>query len=109
MKQGFLQGECANYESPEAMRCRLQDLWCLLDTFKLASTCNETRKEMLKQVLDLLQDQSLLMVLEGDVDLAAELVKEIMSCVMVDPHEHHYTAQEDCGKVSLISMLDRYV
>lgn len=59
--------------------------------------------------MDLLQDQSLLMVLEGDVDLAAELVKEITLCVTVDPHEYRFTMNEDYGMVSLLLMLDLYV
>lgn len=49
------------------------------------------------------------MVLEGDVDLAAELLKEITLSVTVDPHENHYTVQEDCGMVFLLPMLDRYI
>ena len=98
-----------NYNSPKAMRCRLRDLWCLLDTFKSVSAGNDARKEMLEELLGLLQDQSLLMVLEGDVDLATELVKEITLCVTVDPHEHHYTVQEDCGANSFLPMLDRYI
>lgn len=82
------QGDHPSFDSAEAMRSRVRVLKELVGSFKSGSLGDSVRRSAVEQLSMQIQDLSLLMVLEDDVNLAEELIKEIMVWIEKDPCVH---------------------
>ena len=100
------QGDPPSFDSAEAMRSHVRVLKELVGTFKSGSLGDDVRRSPVEQLSMQLQDLSLLLVLEDDVNLAEELMKEIMVWIKKDPCVHggrHSSHGKSCSSHRLLS------